>query len=129
MRALGWLALAVALAACEGDALVGAGGECTSSEECAAGLLCNFGVTPHVCAPMDTVGRDMAMAKNDLSAAVTDLAGVDLTGVKPPDMTGQTPPDLTGQTPPDLTPPPPDLTPPPPDLTPPPPPPDLSSTD
>jgi hypothetical protein len=54
------------------DSLLGAGQTCASSGECGPGLLCDFGKTPHVCAPTETV-RSHA----DLSAHA-DAAGGDL---------------------------------------------------
>lgn len=40
---------ALAAAACDSDPLAGPGAPCHSSEDCAAGLLCDYGHTPHVC--------------------------------------------------------------------------------
>ncbi len=51
---------AVGAGAC-GAGLSPAGGTCTSSEECAAGLICDFGKAPHVCAQMGTLATDLSV--------------------------------------------------------------------
>ena len=63
----------VLLAGCGDDALLDAGKTCATSDECAAGLLCDFGKTPHVCAPSESVSRDMAVTPADAKAP--DLGG------------------------------------------------------
>lgn len=50
----GAVALSLALAACTGGSLKPAGETCTASSECDVGLLCDTGVTPHVCAATGT---------------------------------------------------------------------------
>jgi hypothetical protein len=60
---------------CGGNGGVAEGGTCTSSGECASGLLCDFGKTPHVCAKSETISHDMAVHVDGL---VGDLAGRDL---------------------------------------------------
>jgi hypothetical protein len=55
------LALLFGLSSCGDDALGTAGAPCNSSEECAAGLLCDLGKKPHVCATSLSVSRDMAV--------------------------------------------------------------------
>jgi hypothetical protein len=69
------LALGLGTSGC-GDGLLGDGKVCVSSLECAPGLLCDFGKTPHVCAPSDTVNRDLSVRIRDMSA-VEDLTGSD----------------------------------------------------
>lgn len=68
-----WLgvAAAVGLAACDA-AQVGEGQPCSSSEECLAGLVCDFGRTPHSCQPTDSLTRDLSMRMGD--AAAPDLS-------------------------------------------------------
>jgi hypothetical protein len=66
------LALAFgALSACD-SGLVGEGQQCDSSEECAAGLVCDFGKSPHTCEPTDSLTRDLAVR------VMTDLSMPDL---------------------------------------------------
>ena len=60
------------VAACDDDNLAGVGQPCSSSGDCAAGLLCDFGRKPHVCEPAGTVKPP------DLSVSNDDLAGEDL---------------------------------------------------
>ena len=87
-----WL-IALALAACD-SGLVGEGGECTTSDECAAGLLCDFSKTPHVCAKNGSLTTDLATPPD--FRAVVDLAGADFAGA---DFAGadfaMAPPDLS----------------------------------
>ncbi len=95
MRAL--LCAAVLLAACGSSRNKGEGATCVSSQECATGLLCDYGKTPHVCAKMDSVLReDMSAEPPDMTMAPdlfgADLFGVDFTLVVPPDM--KPPPDM-----------------------------------
>ncbi len=73
-----WLALtALLLAGCGDDNLAGVGQPCSSSGECAQGLLCDFGRKPHVCEPQETVkGEDLSVPPD---LAGDDLAGEDLT--------------------------------------------------
>ncbi len=52
------LALAAAGAGCKGSSLKGAGEECVASSECQAGLLCDFGQNPPVCAGEGTGDGD-----------------------------------------------------------------------
>jgi hypothetical protein len=69
-----WLfALAVALLGSCDAGLVGQDQECASSEECAAGLLCDFGRSPHTCQPMGSLASDLAMR---LDAAAADMTGL-----------------------------------------------------
>ena len=53
------LSLCLAAGGCD-STLSGAGGPCSTSEECAAGLLCDFGKKPHVCASMSSVSTDLS---------------------------------------------------------------------
>jgi hypothetical protein len=73
LAAVVWLGVAQG---CGGDSNLAEGATCTSSTECANGLLCDFGKTPHVCAKSETISHDMAMRLGD--ASVHDLAGRDL---------------------------------------------------
>jgi hypothetical protein len=73
MRMFLLTALALLAASCSDGALTGEGQPCVTSGECAQGLLCDFGRTPHLCEPSDTVGRDMTVHIPD--AAVPDLSG------------------------------------------------------
>jgi len=66
-------ALALCIASCSDGGLSSEGQTCITSGECAPGLLCDFGRTPHVCAPSDTVGRDMTVKIPD--ASISDLSG------------------------------------------------------
>jgi hypothetical protein len=84
--------LAVALGACSSDAPLGAGQTCTASGECAAGLLCDFTQTPHVCAGSQSLPEDMATrgrtgdaGPKDMGAPVGDGGAADLsaTGGQP----------------------------------------------
>ena|SRR5579871_3040727 len=97
-------ALLLLVAGCDAG-LVGEGGECTTSEECASGLLCDFSKTPHVCAKMGSLTTDFSTPPRDLS--IVDLAGADLSAAMSMDLASGdvavAPPDLT-TTPPDLTP-------------------------
>ena len=45
-------------AGCKGSSLKGAGEECVASSECQAGLLCDFGQDPPVCAGEGTGDGD-----------------------------------------------------------------------
>ena len=54
-----WLLLAFSTAlGCGGSSLKEAGEPCSASTECAAGLVCDFGRDPHVCATMSTALPD-----------------------------------------------------------------------
>jgi len=99
MRALILLAALGSLAACSASRDKPEGSTCVTSQECGAGLLCDFGKTPHVCAKTESIGRDMAVPAPDLSVSA-DLAGVDLTGA---DLTAVVGGDL--KMPADMTPP------------------------
>ena len=69
-----WLcALAVALLGACDAGLVGQGQECASSEECAAGLLCDFGRSPHTCQPMGSLATDLSV-RLDAAADMPGLA-------------------------------------------------------
>jgi hypothetical protein len=72
----------LAIGGCSSDGLAAAGQPCTASAECGAGLLCDFGKTPHVCATKESIALDMAM-KLDGAAdlGVRDLGAVDLQGI------------------------------------------------
>jgi hypothetical protein len=61
MRRALLVGLAAAVLGC-GDDLLGVGQTCTSSGECADGLLCDFGHHPPVCAPSGTL-RDLAVPR------------------------------------------------------------------
>ena len=55
------IALGLAAFGCD-STLPPAGGPCSTSEECAAGLICDFGKNPHVCATMSTISSDLSAA-------------------------------------------------------------------
>jgi hypothetical protein len=68
------IALVLLAAAC-GSAPYPAGHTCVSSAECGDGLLCDYGVTPHVCAGMSSASTDLAvmmMTPADASMPTTD---------------------------------------------------------
>ena len=77
-------AVASGLMGCSNDLLSAQGQACNSSEECAPGLLCDYGKPPKdkssrgTCGSSETVGRDM-------SAAATDGAAPDLASMSPTD--------------------------------------------
>jgi hypothetical protein len=94
-------ALVVLLGGCS-DSLYPAGHTCFSSEECAAGLLCDYGPTPHVCAGMSTAASDLSATptpKDAAADAAMDAGSTDL--AKPPTHDLAMPHDLS--TPPDLS--------------------------
>jgi hypothetical protein len=98
MRAL--LGAALLLLACSANNNRGEGAECVSSQQCAAGLLCDFSKTPHVCAKNGTLRpEDMSAEPPDMTVppdfAGADLLGVDMTAVVPPDMKVVVPADMT----------------------------------
>jgi hypothetical protein len=97
MRAL--ILIAAALAGCGSSRNKAEGEVCVTAQECADGLLCDYGKTPHLCAKMDSVGRDMAVALPDMSVPQdlfgVDLRGLDLTVVIGPDLK-PVPMDLAG---------------------------------
>ncbi len=78
------VALVAVLAGCGSDSLGTTGATCRSSEDCAPGLLCDFGRTPHKCEPSSTAAPDMAKAKTDMAAEASDMAvpAGDMAGVK-----------------------------------------------
>jgi hypothetical protein len=78
---LGATALATVLAGC-GGSQGAAGDPCTTSADCDPGLLCDTTQSPAICQTMLTPMPDLSgTVAHDLSAAVEDLAGADLTGV------------------------------------------------
>ncbi|HZS39169.1 MAG TPA: hypothetical protein VFF06_20200 [Polyangia bacterium] len=62
-----------ALGSCDSGP-VGVGQQCASSEECAAGLVCDFGRMPHSCQQTDSLTRDLSVRIMD--GAVPDLTGL-----------------------------------------------------
>ena len=64
-RSFALLALLVSLPACGDGNLAGEGKPCSTSAECADGLVCDYGKSPPVCASMLTVSRDMAVNVKD----------------------------------------------------------------
>jgi len=62
--------LALVLAAGCDSGVQPAGGVCSTSEECAAGLLCDYGQTPHRCAGMMSAFDDLSVPPDD--AGTTD---------------------------------------------------------
>ena len=72
-----WLLAAVVAAllaaACGGTALRSDGQTCSASSECAEGLVCNFGVDPHVCASMGMPPPPDAPEVIDANANLPDV--------------------------------------------------------
>src|SRR5688572_6827772 len=94
------LCAALLLAACSANNNRVEGAECVSSTQCAAGLLCDFAKTPHVCAKSGSLRpEDMSAEPPDMTRppdlAGADLFGVDMTAVVPPDMKVVVPADMT----------------------------------
>ena len=63
------IALVLLAAAC-GSAPFPAGHTCTSSAECANGLLCDYGQMPHVCAGSSSASTDLSV--EDMLQSQTD---------------------------------------------------------
>lgn len=59
--------------ACSGDSLKAEGEECVASSECAAGLTCDFGASPPVCRPNQTL-PDAAAPAPDAPPGTPDAA-------------------------------------------------------
>jgi hypothetical protein len=72
VRTLALAGLVAFVAGCGGDDLLGEGKPCNTSAECAPGLVCDYGQTPHACAGTLSVGRDMAVQVTD--QGVEDLS-------------------------------------------------------
>jgi hypothetical protein len=70
-RIAGAMVIAGALAGCSEPELKAAGEPCVASAECAAGLLCDLGGTPPVCAAHITTDARV------IDAALIDAARVD----------------------------------------------------
>jgi hypothetical protein len=66
---------ALCLAACSSGGLLAAGAHCSTSEECANGLLCDTSSKPAVCSTMVAHRNDLA-SPDDLRGVVQDLTGV-----------------------------------------------------
>jgi hypothetical protein len=71
-----WLFIALVVAGCASDSLAGIGQACNSSGDCAAGLLCDFGMKNHTCQPAGTIHPPDLSMSLDLSG--DDLSGIDL---------------------------------------------------
>ena len=69
------MVLLVLLAGC-GDDLAGVGQPCSSSAECAAGLVSDFGRRDHTCQPTLTVRPDMAVRLVEDAGEPLDLAQI-----------------------------------------------------
>ncbi len=70
------LVLTALVVGCGGGSLKQAGEQCVSSSECDVGLVCDLGVTPHVCASTISVdARELDAA--DVDADPTDAAAID----------------------------------------------------
>jgi len=73
--AIAWLLVVVG---CGGAELKSVGEECVASSECAAGLVCDFGRSPPVCAGMVTADATEVDAPDvPIDAAATDGAPID----------------------------------------------------
>lgn len=70
------LVLTALVAGCGGGSLKQAGEACVSSTECDVGLVCDLGVSPHVCAATTSVDAHELDAP-DIDADLTDAAAVD----------------------------------------------------
>lgn len=69
------LGLLLAMAACGGSSAKRNGESCFASSDCEAGLVCDMGRDPQVCAPTSTM----------VDAAEPDAAEADPDGAMPPD--------------------------------------------
>jgi len=87
-------ALLVVAAGC-GDAPFPAGHACQNSTECAAGLLCDYGPTPHVCAGMSLLSSDFAADNTDGPMNVADQGVDQAVGDLRSSLDMAVPPDLT----------------------------------
>jgi hypothetical protein len=87
-----FFAVVIFLVGC-GDSLFQAGHTCESSEECADGLLCDYGQMPHVCAGMSSTSTDLSSSVDEgaVDAGTQDLANADFS--MPPDLSSV--PDLS----------------------------------
>ena len=65
----------IAFMGCGDGSNLGEGKECFSSSECATGLLCDFGSTPSVCRPMQTVVDASSAPAVDASNNIDARAG------------------------------------------------------
>jgi hypothetical protein len=75
------LALLFSLAAC-GDAAPRAAGEpCVGTAECAAGLVCDFGQSPAICAGSGSGGPAIDAAADGIDAAMGGPADADVADV------------------------------------------------
>ncbi|HEU0034366.1 MAG TPA: hypothetical protein VFQ53_27275 [Kofleriaceae bacterium] len=81
-----WLMLLM-LCGCTSTSVKQSGEECAASSECDRGLLCDFNVTPHVCAGMSSPPQPDAPPPPPVDGDVD--AGVDA----PPDAPVDAPPD------------------------------------
>ncbi len=71
------LFLGILLLGCGDDSLAGIGQPCTSSGDCAAGLLCDFSKKQHTCQPAGQVHPPDLALPGDMAGAdfsVADLA-------------------------------------------------------
>jgi hypothetical protein len=71
------LLLGVLWLGCGDDNLAGVGEPCNSSGDCAIGLLCDFGKTPHACEPAGEVRMPDLSVPRDLSGADLSVAAHD----------------------------------------------------
>ncbi len=74
---IGWMTLAGMLCGCGGASLKGAGEECVASSECAAGLVCDLGQSPPVCAGNVTPDATVVDADTSTDAASVDAPAID----------------------------------------------------
>ena len=63
------------VAACSSGGLLAQGAHCSTSEECANGLLCDTSQKPAICSTMVKNRNDLA-SPDDLRGVVQDLSGV-----------------------------------------------------
>src|SRR5687768_15137204 len=77
---LAWLA-ALAIAGCGGSSLKEAGEECVASSECAAGLVCDLGASPPVCAGQVTADA-LEVDAPDMPIDAADPDGTPIDGAQ-----------------------------------------------
>ena len=77
----------VFVAACSAGGLVGQGGRCSTSEQCANGLLCDTSQSPAICSTTVAHRNDLA-PPDDMRGVKQDLSGVtgDMSATTPDDM-------------------------------------------
>lgn len=85
MRRLTGVLVVVMLAGCGGADKFQAGEECVATSQCASGLICDYGQTPHVCATEGTDIPDAAPGAPDGAPAPDSTPGAPDANPPPPD--------------------------------------------